>query len=228
MTVGVYETEDLLEAAVARLDSVGYAAIPWGRTERAAIATEALRRAAGVLREGGKRVIHPLGFNRIPLSAWTLDRPRIAVHVWSRDFPEAHAFDIHDHCYDFVSICIAGEIRHTFFDRSDSPEALSCNALSYRAGCCAESESALGEDQRIMLVDERTVAAFDALSIQHSTLHQARPMTNMAVTVQFQSPCIKTAARVFRTAGASNQAESGAVELRSREWLASLLENMHQ
>lgn len=228
MTVSVYRAEGLLEAAAARLDGVGYAAIPWERAERAAIAVEALRRAVGALRDGGEGVIHPLSFARIPLSAWTLDQPRIAVHVWSRDLPEAHALDIHDHCYDFVSICIAGEIRHSFFDASHSPDALACDALRYRAGCSAESESALGRDQRLTLVDERTVAVHDALSLQHSRLHRARPMTDVAVTVQFQSPCIKSAARVFRAVGADDYATGGTVEPLSREWLASLLESVQQ
>jgi hypothetical protein len=228
MNVLVCGTGGLLEAAAARLDEVGYAAIPWDRTERAAIAAEALRLAVGVLRDRGAGVIHPLGFARIPLSAWTLDRPRIAVHLWSGDWPEAHALDIHDHCYDFASICIAGEIHHSFFALSHSADALACDALRYRAGCCAESEIALGEDQRLTLVDEQTVALHDALSLHHGRLHRARPLTDVAVTVQFQSPCIKSAARVFRVAGAEDHANKGSVAPPSPETLALLLESAVQ
>ena len=228
MTVSVCGTGGLLEAAAARLDGVGYAAIPWDRAERAAIAAEALRRAVGVLRDGGDGVLHPLGFARIALSAWTLERPRIAVHVWSNDWPEAHALDIHDHCYDFASICIAGEIHHSFFGPSHSADALACDALHYRAGCCADSESALGEGQRLTLVDEQTVAVHDAVWLHHGRLHRARPLTDVAVTVQFQSPCIKPAARVFRAAGADDHAKGGSVAPPSREWLALLLESSVQ
>jgi hypothetical protein len=228
MTVSVCRTDGLLEAAVARLDDAGYAAIPWDSTERAAIAAEALRRAVGALRDGGEGVIHPLGFARIPLSAWTLDRPRIAVHVWSGDWPAAHALDIHDHCYDFASICIAGEIRHSFFEPYHSADALPCDALHYMAGCCAESESAPGEGQQLTLVDEQTVAVHAALSLHHGRLHRARPLTDVAVTVQFQSPCIKSAARVFRAAGADDHAKGGREEPLSRERLAFLLESAGQ
>lgn len=221
-------TDDLLEASAARLDGGGYAAIPWDRTERATIAAEALRRAIAALRDGDESVIHPLGFARVPLSAWALERPRIAVHVWSGDWPAARALDIHDHCYDFASICIAGEIRHSFFEPSHSVDALACDALHYRAGCCAESESAPGEGRRLTLVDEQTVNVHGALSVHHSRLHRARPLTDVAVTVQFQSPCIKSAARVFRAAGDDDLAKGGSMECISRERLALLLESAGQ
>lgn len=226
MTVSACRTDGLLEAAAARLDGAGYAAIPWDRSECAAIAAEALRRAVRALRHGDEGVIHPLGFARIPLSAWALDRPRIAVHVWSGDWPAAHALDIHDHCYDFASICIAGAILHSFFEPSDSADALPCDPLHYSAGCCAESESVRGQRQHLTLVEEQTVGVLAALSLHHARLHRARPLTDVAVTVQFQSPCVKSAARVFRAAVADDHAKDGSKELLSRDQLALMLESV--
>jgi hypothetical protein len=228
MIIPACGSDGLLEAAAARLDGAGYGAIPWDRTERAAIAAEALRRAVGALRDAGECVIHPLGFARIPLSAWTLERSRIAVHIWSGDWPAAHALDIHDHCYDFVSICIAGEIRHSFFEPRHSADALACDASHYRAGCCAESESAPGEGQRLALVNEQIIAVHDALSLHHGGLHRALPLTDVAITVQFQSPCIKSSARVFRAAGVHGHAKGGSVQPLSRERLAMLIETAGQ
>ncbi|NIJ22054.1 hypothetical protein FHS95_003765 [Sphingomonas naasensis] len=228
MTISAYETGGLLEAAAARVDAAGYTAIPWDRDERATIAAEALRRAVAALRDGGGGVIHPLGFARIPLSPWTLERPRFAVHVWSRDWPAGHALDIHDHCYDFVSICIAGEICHSFFEPCDSADALACEASRYQAGCCAETEGAPGERQRLALKNERTVAPYDALSLHHRELHRAWPLTDVAVTIQFQSPCIEPTARVFRAAGSYDQPKDESVKAMSREHLALVLESVGQ
>ncbi|WP_144400970.1 hypothetical protein [Novosphingobium sp. MBES04] len=225
MTLPICETGGLLEAAGARLEDTKYATIPWNYVERTRIAAAALHRAAAVLRDGGESVIHPLGFARIPLSAWTLEQPRIAVHVWCGDWSDAYAHDIHDHCYNFVSICIAGEIRHSFFEPCDTAEAIAFDALHYRAGCCDESESAPGEGQRLALVDEQTVAAPEALLLHHSQLHRALPLTDFAITVQFQSSCIKPAARVFRAADIREHRKIRSMESLSRERLALMLES---
>lgn len=228
MRASVCRTDDMLEAASARLYRDGYAVMPWGRRERAAIATEALRRAVAVLREGGEGVTHPLGFARIPLSLWALERPRIAVHIWNGKCPAANSLDIHDHCYDFASICIVGQVRHTFYEQGPSAEALTCNMLQYRAGCCADGESGSAESQQLTPVSAQTVGPYDGLLLDHQSLHQSQSLTDVAVTVQFQSPCIKPMARVFRAASPQTFVESGGVESLSRERLELLLERAGQ
>lgn len=228
MTVSDGGTFGLLEATAARLDQAGYQEIFWDRAERAAIAEVALHRASIALRDGSEVLVHPLGFARIPISTWELNQSRIAIHVWAGQRLTDNALDIHDHCYDFVSICIAGQIRHSFFELSHSADAVACDAWNYRAGCCAESESALGQGQRLALVDEQIVAIHDAMSINHAELHRARPLTDVAITVQFQSTCIKAAARVFREANAHCPTEDESGKDLTRERLALLLERASQ
>src|SRR4051812_19763945 len=73
----------------------------------AAAGPAALRLALDRLDSNGP-TNHPLGFCRVPITDWQLDAPRAAVHIWDGSAGLRISDDIHDHCYDFVSLCLAG------------------------------------------------------------------------------------------------------------------------
>ena len=102
-----------------------------------AIGTAAVRLAQAFLADTSGMLVHPLGFGRIPLTEWALDKPRIAVHIWDCSAGLPLADDIHDHCYDFVSQCHIGALEHRMFQLENVvDEGHRVQPVSYAAGSC--------------------------------------------------------------------------------------------
>lgn len=179
------------------------------------IGDAALRLVRAELARGLAAVSHPLGFGRIPLSNWDLSAPRIAVHVWGGGTLRELSDDVHDHCYDFVSICHVGGLEHRIFQLSaDAVVGEPVAPMSYPAGSCtiASPQVEKAEPAGLIMVEEFKVQGGEIYGLGHEILHSAKPSNELTMTLQFQSPCRKTNARVFRrpgprpaTGGSSNE-----------------------
>lgn len=196
-----YEEDlSLIQDCLDRLEREGFRSDVLEPFDRHAIRQAAFRLAGTRIHREPGDLVHPLGFGRVPLTPWDLDRPRAAVHIWDRNAASTASRDVHDHCYDFVSVCCAGGLEHRIFRLEPSSGAsLGTQALLYSAGSCdtagsdtVEAEFGLAE------IDCFVVEAPLIYEIGSDILHSARPTGKLTVTVQFQSPIVKPQARVYR------------------------------
>lgn len=202
----------LLNECVSDLERSGFAAERLKGRDLVEIGAAVVWLARKKLDESPEGIHHPLGFARIPLTPWRLDCSRIAIHVWDQRSTLTLSDDIHDHCYDFVSLCHHGGLEHRIYEVTNDACAIQrATALHYAAGSC---EGAGGghflDEVRILPVDAFRISAPQVYAMRHDVLHSASPVTDLTVSVQFQSPCRKAEARVYR-----------AVERQHREkWLS--------
>lgn len=190
----------LIEGCIERLAGQGYKSGALEHVGVHAIGAAAVRLATTIVAQASVNLAHPLGFGRVPLTPWALDRPRVAVHVWDRNSTTAASDDVHDHCYDFVSVCCAGGLKHRIFRPEPGPGGFfDARPLLYSAGSCdaAGSEDG-GATLGIAEVEGFNVEAPQIYAIGADVLHSARPTSYLTVTVQFQSPIVKPHARVYR------------------------------
>jgi hypothetical protein len=208
--VAIEEDQSLIEDCIDRLGQQGYKTGALEDVGARAIARAAARLASRVLSEASVDLGHPLGFGRVPITPWALDQPRVAVHVWDRDSATPIAEDVHDHCYDFVSVCCAGGLEHRIFRLKLSEGGLlDARPLLYSAGSCdAAGSEGEGTNLGIAEVKRFSVEAPQIYAIGADILHSARPTNELTITVQFQSPIVKPQARVFRLRAGSIEATS--------------------
>lgn len=193
----------LIENCVDLLGRHGYNSNVLERVGAHAIGTAAVRLARRDAARASVDLGHPLGFGRVPLTPWALDQPRVAVHVWDGTSAIAVLEDVHDHCYDFVSVCCSGGLEHRVFRLEPRPASpMAAPPLLYSAGSCdvAASEGG-GMNSGIAEIGGFTIEAPHIYAIAADTLHTVRPISELTVTIQFQSPIVKPQARVFRLQG---------------------------
>lgn len=194
--------EDLrvIEDCIDRLAREGYKSGALEHIGAHAIGTAAVRLANWIVARASNDLGHPLGFGRVPLTPWVMDRPRVAVHVWDQHSIAAPSEDVHDHCYDFVSVCCAGGLEHRVFQLDPRPGGvLTAQPLLYYAGSCDTAESDVGRTNLgLTEVEGFAIEAPRIYAIGADILHSARSTSEVTVTVQFQSPIVKPQARVYR------------------------------
>lgn len=197
------QDQRLIEDCIDRLEQQGYKLGVLEDVGVRAIATAAVRLASKIVEQAAGDLGHPLGFGRIPLTSWELDRPRVAVHVWDRNSTTPVSDDVHDHCYDFVSVCCAGGLEHRVFRLEPGPGGFSgARPRLYSAGSCdAAGSEGEGTNLHIAEVEGFSIEAPRIYAIGADVLHSARPTSEFTVTVQFQSPIVKPQARVYRLKG---------------------------
>jgi hypothetical protein len=190
----------LIEDCIDRLGRQGYKSGAIEYVGAQAIGAAAVRLASGIVARASIDLAHPLGFGRVPLTPWALDRPRVAVHVWDRNSTTAISEDIHDHCYDFVSVCFAGGLEHRVFRLEPGRgSVLDARPLLYSAGSCDTAGSdGGGTNLAIAEVEGFAVEAPQIYAIGADILHSAWSTSGLTVTVQFQSPIVKPQAQVYR------------------------------
>lgn len=191
----------LLEECLSHLAKVGFVAdalTPY----QSSIGGAAVRLAKNILAKNEGLLVHPLGFGRIPLTPWSMDQPRAAVHIWDGNAGLRQSEDIHDHCYDFISLCHVGGLRHRIFDVAQEATEVRLMAMAYAAGSCTTARSS-GQLRDIKIAEIRTVQVTtgEACSFSHDVFHSAEATSEFTLTVQFQSPWKKSEATVFRAEG---------------------------
>lgn len=197
------QDQSLIQDCINRLGQQGYKIGVLEDVGARAIGTAAVRLARRVIAQASVDFGHPLGFGRVPLTPWVLHQPRVAVHIWDRNSITADSEDVHDHCYDFVSVCCAGGLDHRIF----RPEAragrfLDARPLLYSAGSCdAAGPEGGGTNLGIAEAETFSIEAPRIYAIDADVLHSARPTSELTITVQFQSPILKPQARVYRLQG---------------------------
>jgi hypothetical protein len=190
----------LLEHCLSDLQQGGFEAASLNRYRSADIGGAAVRLGRRALDDQSHSLEHPLGFRRIPLTAWHLHSSRVALNVWDNSTRTDWSEDIHDHCYDFVSVCYIGGLEHSIFrvsaERGPGARAV---GLRYAAGSCdaADSDQEL-VDVRVVNLRRYQVTAPMIYSLRNDVLHCATPVGGLTITVQFQSPCMKQKAQVYR------------------------------
>lgn len=206
------QDQSLIQDCINRLGQQGYKIGALEDIGARAIGTAAVRLASRIIARAPVDLGHPLGFGRVPLTSWALDQPRVAVHVWDRNSTTPVSEDVHDHCYDFVSVCCAGGLEHRIFRPEPRPGSfLDARPLLYSAGSCdgAGSEGR-GTNLGIAEVERFSIEAPRIYAIGADILHSARPTSELTITVQFQSPIVKPQARVYRLRGRTIETTSSA------------------
>lgn len=204
--------QSLIVDCIDRLSRQGYKTGVLEDVGARAIGTAAARLASRIIARASVDLGHPLGFGRVPLTSWALDQPRVAVHVWDRSSNTPVSEDVHDHCYDFVSVCCAGGLEHRVFRLEPTPGGfLDARPLLYSAGSCdaAGSESG-GANLGIVEIKRFSIEAPQIYAIGADILHSARPTSELTITVQFQSPIVKPQARVYRLGARTIETTSSA------------------
>lgn len=145
---------------------------------------------------------HRLGFLRIPLTKWNPSAIRVALHIWHCPSVDRYQEDIHDHCYDFLSVCLIGGIRHSIYDLPRAPNTgLQFERLAYKTGSseCTVTDRANGE---LCLVNEIVVRPLESVYFDSSVLHSLKPETAITASVQFRTADRKVCATVYRSSEA--------------------------
>lgn len=201
--MGHSEDLTLLHDCLHRLEREGFSSATLDPIGANVIGAVAVRLACDVVRGASADFGHPLGFGRVQLTPWELDRPRVAVHVWDHLAMSVVSEDAHDHCYDFVSVCYVGGLEHRLFQvRHEQGLALGAHSLEYAAGSCeAPGSTGIQEDLSVLEVDRFAVEAPEIYAIGCDVLHSAKPTSARTVTIQFQSPTLKSHAQVYRSCG---------------------------
>ena len=211
------------------LEQAGFDPKAWCPSASASIGGAAIRIARESLAGSGIMQVHPLGFARIPLTAWSLDQARVAVHIWSDGPMSQVPDDIHDHCYDFVAVCLTGGLRHTIFRSAlDDETTEPASAFEYAAGSCAIAGATPGRTGAIIACGGFVVRAPQVYGLRHESLHVAEPLAAPTVTVQFQSRCLKPHARVFRRQGGHARQMDQAARTPSRRRFDEVLASLAQ
>lgn len=194
------QNQRLIEDCIDRLERQGYNTGALEDVGACAIGTAAVRLARRIVARTSVDLMHPLGFGRVPLTSWALEKPRVAVHVWDRSSASPVSEDIHDHCYDFVSVCCVGGLEQRVFGLDQRLGGfLDARPLLYSAGSCdAAGSEGGGANLGIAEVKRFSVEAPQIYAIGADVLHSARPTNELTITVQFQSPIVKPQARVYR------------------------------
>ena len=227
MTVLHNEDREIIGDCLSRLGNRGFSSAALDGIRPEAIGGAAVRLACRVILDGSGDYAHPLGFGRIQLTPWALDRPRVAVHVWDRIAMATASEDAHDHCYDFVSVCYLGGLEHRLFEVQQQPLTESrVHLLRYAAGSCNAVEiPSVRENLQALEIDRFRVEAPDIYSVACDIIHSAAPTNERTITIQFQSPVVKPHAQVYRPYRREGATQPAAPF--SSERLSSVLLGLH-
>lgn len=141
-------------------------------------------------------ISHPLGFTRIRLNDWDASDIRISLNLWPIG-GETDTCDIHDHCYDFTSMCLVGELVHEVYELVDCNGDVSGDLASYCAGTCIGASRREGL-AHLRLAETFSVSAPSVYGFANDKLHRAFAVGRSLITLQLQGPYVKDEALVIK------------------------------
>ena len=153
---------------------------------------------------------HPLGFHRITLYVSNNQNFRIFSNLWNRRSKGEPRKDLHDHCYDFFSVCLAGGLRHSLYELSSNGPQYFLSDSPYRGNSnerCRIGKS--GEAQRLKCYDVISQGPGESLPVPCEVIHSAEPIRTPTLTIQVQGPMKKASAKVYQVRESSECFERG-------------------
>ena len=184
--------------ALRRCETDGVLAVSFQESEWHLIIADALKIACTMLETaGGAEHVqhHPLGFDRIRIPS-PIQNVRAYINIWCRDDRADYSHDIHNHCYDFLSRCLLGTLRHHVFEVDDRVGGVPVLSLSYRGG---SNEFAVEPSKTRWATQssEYNVGAGMEYTLSQDLLHWVEPIDQVCATLQIQSVYLKQHADVY-------------------------------
>ena len=144
--------------------------------------------------------IHPLGFCRYTIiSREGKEKLPVYLNFWQEDSYGNSKEDVHNHCYDFTSVCLSGEITHEIYEKSNDNKGIKLSLLNYQSGGSVDSSSINNEHNSILtLVDSKIVKKGDGYYMNNNCLHSISKWKRGTITAQFQSDFYRNHADVYR------------------------------
>ncbi|MEP1964260.1 hypothetical protein [Tateyamaria sp.] len=142
---------------------------------------------------------HPLGFVRLTLAERHVpDDMCIVLNFWNSDATHIQKEDIHDHCYDFASVCLEGSIGHEFYAERPNSNSDKFHQLQFKSGCCDTEVLRSSVLKKLVVVATDQVDVGGAYFMSGKKLHAVTDWRPGSITLQFQSGLKQQRASVFR------------------------------
>lgn len=140
--------------------------------------------------------VHQLGFEKYELFKFGYNQDcAVRMHIWHGSASSTKE-DIHDHCFDFCSKILTGELKQEYYnERIDGVEYQKCN---YRVDKNFRSTCLHSKNATAAMVGSKTIGKNEIYFLRNDELHKIVSAKTPTVTLLVQGKYVKDSANVLR------------------------------